>query len=482
LAGRCDWEFKGPLAHSFAPTTRTNSYDADNRLLTFNKVPVTNDADGNLTYGPLTNGTFGAYAYDPRNELVSVGGLGYGYDPAGNRTSITNGSAVSTLTMDSQTARTLIRVKNGITYYYIYGLGLIYEIDETSTTTNLVFYHFDRRGSTVALTDINGKLTDQIEYSPYGITTYRVGTNDTPFCFNGQFGVQTDPNGLLYMRARYYNPYLCRFLNPDPSGFSGGLNLYAFASGNPVDETDPFGLGAVDYLVPQSSWFSSGGYNDVGSGFDVTWDPIYSINTAVDFGSINPLVRDLANSSFSGQPTPMDTIGAPDPLAGTTDGLTLGGPAPGSPMAGVSGQLNILIYTSVLAFTPGGAAAEGGFGGGTTFTHFTDAAGLEGITGVSASSLSSGQSLTVGQLSFGMGSNPFLASAPGDIFVTDLSATASAGELNGIGVFGARQSFAIQFSQESALLNGATPILQRPGIFTIPGGTIMQGTFRIIVR
>jgi hypothetical protein len=127
-------------------------------------------------------------------------------------------------------------------------------------------------------------------------------------------------------------------------------------------------------------------------------------------------------------------------------------------------------------------AAGGGFGGGTTFTHFTDATGLEGITGVPASSLSSGQSLTVEQLNFGMGSNPFLASAPGDIFVTDLSATASAGELNGIGVFGAKQSFAIQFSQESALLNGATPILQRPGIFTIPGGTTMQGTFQIIAR
>jgi hypothetical protein len=54
--------------------------------------------------------------------------------------------------------------------------------------------------------------------------------------------------------------------------------------------------------------------------------------------------------------------------------------------------------------------------------------------------------------------------------------------LNGIGVFGAKQSFAIQFSQESAVLNGVGPLLQRPGIFTIPGGTTMQGTFKIIAR
>jgi hypothetical protein len=52
----------------------------------------------------------------------------------------------------------------------------------------------------------------------------------------------TDPNGLLYMRARYYNPYLCRFINPDPMGFAGGLNWYCYADGNPISNVDPFGL------------------------------------------------------------------------------------------------------------------------------------------------------------------------------------------------------------------------------------------------
>jgi RHS repeat-associated protein len=49
--------------------------------------------------------------------------------------------------------------------------------------------------------------------------------------------------GHAVYRARYYNPYISRFLNPDPSGFAGGLNFYAFCDGNPVNETDPFGLG-----------------------------------------------------------------------------------------------------------------------------------------------------------------------------------------------------------------------------------------------
>jgi hypothetical protein len=47
------------------------------------------------------------------------------------------------------------------------------------------------------------------------------------------------------MQARFYSPVLKRFLSEDPAGFSGGINLYAFAGGNPVDFMDPFGLGPV---------------------------------------------------------------------------------------------------------------------------------------------------------------------------------------------------------------------------------------------
>jgi len=148
-----------------------------------------------------------------------------------------------------------MRMTGGVTNYYVYGQGLLYEVDETATTTTVLYYHPDARGSTVALTDASGNLTDQFEYSPYGTTTYHFGTNTTPFLYNGQFGVQTDPNGLLYMRARYYNPYICRFINADPSGFGGGLNFYAFANGNPISETDPFGLGAQG---------DSGGYSWIG--------------------------------------------------------------------------------------------------------------------------------------------------------------------------------------------------------------------------
>ena len=66
----------------------------------------------------------------------------------------------------------------------------------------------------------------------------------------------TDANGLLYMRARYYNPYICRFINPDPSGFAGGLNWYCYANGNPINCLDPFGLCPTS-AGPAPSWFDN---------------------------------------------------------------------------------------------------------------------------------------------------------------------------------------------------------------------------------
>ena len=73
-------------------------------------------------------------------------------------------------------------------------------------------------------------------------------SDDTPirFLYNGQAGVETDGNGLYYMRARYYNTDIKRFMNRDilngtiDNGQS--LNKYSYVQGNPVSLTDPFGL------------------------------------------------------------------------------------------------------------------------------------------------------------------------------------------------------------------------------------------------
>lgn len=248
------------------------TYDDDNRLASVDGNNVMVDSDGNLTSGPLTNDTFATYAYDARNRLQNAGGVTNVYDAVNNRIGQTFGTNSISYVVNPNTKlpQVLMRIKNGMTNYYIYGAGLLYQVTETATSTNTLTYHYDFRGSTIALSGDNGLVTDRMEYSAYGTATYRVGTNDTPFLFNGRYGVQTDPNGLLYMRARYYNPFLCRFINPDPSGFAGGLNLYAYANGNPVTYLDPFGLNGLSTGDTAFSWASN-----IATGIDANGNPTY---------------------------------------------------------------------------------------------------------------------------------------------------------------------------------------------------------------
>ena len=114
-------------------------------------------------------------------------------------------------------------------------------MDQAETTKT---YHYDQVGSTILRTNDAGVVIGSAEYSAYGICFWKQGDMATPFQYNGQWGIQTDANGLLNMRARYYSPYLMRFLSADPIGFSGGLNWFAYADGSPMSSLDPLGLDA----------------------------------------------------------------------------------------------------------------------------------------------------------------------------------------------------------------------------------------------
>ena len=98
-------------------------------------------------------------------------------------------------------------------------------------------------------TDITGKVMERFAYGTYGELLSDV-KNSIRFLYNGAYGVTTDENGLYYMRARYYNSDIKRFINQDIKvgdiGNSQGLNRYAYCEGNPVNMADPFGLCGED--------------------------------------------------------------------------------------------------------------------------------------------------------------------------------------------------------------------------------------------
>lgn len=116
------------------------------------------------------------------------------------------------------------------------------------------------------------------------------------------------------------------------------------------------------------------------------------------------------------------------------------------------------------------------------FSHFTNAIGVKGITGIDGNSLKLHEQVSVSLLTFCLGANSFLASQPGQIFVTALGIDATEGQLMQIGVFNDKQNFVIQFSEQEAFLkNGIRIRGEKPSrsIYTIPGGTTLIGKFLI---
>jgi type VI secretion system secreted protein VgrG len=66
-------------------------------------------------------------------------------------------------------------------------------------------------------------------------------------------GRENDATGLLYYRARYYDPKLQRFISEDPLGLAGGIDLYTYTLNDPITFVDPFGLAACSCGKGRSS-------------------------------------------------------------------------------------------------------------------------------------------------------------------------------------------------------------------------------------
>ena len=103
------------------------------------------------------------------------------------------------------------------------------------------YYHHDQLGSTRAISDSDGTVTARYSYDPYGNPTAGSSAADSRFGYAGQ---HTDhATGLIYLRARWYDPQTGAFVTSDPIGHaSGETNLYGYAGGDPVNATDPTGL------------------------------------------------------------------------------------------------------------------------------------------------------------------------------------------------------------------------------------------------
>jgi RHS repeat-associated protein len=109
------------------------------------------------------------------------------------------------------------------------------------STEEIYYYGNDQLGTPQILTDSTNTVVWEAVYKPFGEADVNPNSSVVNnFRFPGQYyDSETD---LYYNYHRYYDPSTGRYLTPDPIELAGGINLYLYANGNPINEIDPFGL------------------------------------------------------------------------------------------------------------------------------------------------------------------------------------------------------------------------------------------------
>ncbi len=218
------------------------------------------DANGCMTSSVSSVQSLG-YEYDYDNRITSATGVEYIYDASGARVGRISGTTTNYFVIDYTDGlkRPLAEMdaSGNLTRYYVWsGMRLLCHIESNG---DVLYYHSDELGSTLALTDDTGSVTDEFAYMPYGYATHtaHAGSVDTPFQWLGGYGVYYDSVSDLHLTLhRAYSSKLKRFIHPDPLGIDGGVNVYAMANMNPLAFVDPYGL---------EPWFGGG---DFGGGTD----------------------------------------------------------------------------------------------------------------------------------------------------------------------------------------------------------------------
>lgn len=246
-----------------SPPTNSLSFANPGGAQTNRPDGYTFDANGNLTVEPIPGLASNNYTYDAENRLASFQGGGsntYSYDGNGLRVRKCapncTGPTSSTVYIFSGT-RVIAEYDNGAapaspSREYIYsGAQLLATVTGSGPSATTTYHHADHLS--VRLTaDSNGSKIGEQGHFPYGESWYSANTT-TKWLFTSY--ERDAESGLDYGLARYYSTRLGRFCSADPAGLTATrlddpqtLNLYAYVRNDPVDLTDPSGLGLFSFL------------------------------------------------------------------------------------------------------------------------------------------------------------------------------------------------------------------------------------------
>ena len=222
----------------FMPGNGSSTVNGLNQYTYVTGGAVTHDARGNLTaQGGRT------FTYDSQNRLVSYnsGAIPFRYDAVGRLLSLGTSSMVTLDYEGDQNVAERYYPNGAILRRHAFGPGLDEPMVwyEGAGTTNRRFIHADERGSTIAISDAGGatRAYDISSYDEYG----RYGNAYGRFLYAGRVIIA----GLSYNNARFYDPSLGRFLQPDPIGYGAGMNLYNYVRSDPMNRIDPSGMSDI---------------------------------------------------------------------------------------------------------------------------------------------------------------------------------------------------------------------------------------------
>lgn len=223
--------------------TRTNSYTVN---VTGSSRTPTYDPNGNT----LDNGSGQIYDWDAENRLIKItysdnSSTEFTYDGLSRRVRIVERNAMSAIVSDkrylwaggNQPAEE--RNAAGTTVLKQYHPQGEF-IPAATAPLNKLFYTKDHLGSVRELVDANGALQTRYDYDIWGKRVKLSGTVDSEVGYTGHH--HHAKSGLILTWYRAYDAESGRWLSADPIGEAGGLNLYGYVLGNPINAWDPLGL------------------------------------------------------------------------------------------------------------------------------------------------------------------------------------------------------------------------------------------------